>query len=235
MPISSRTVRQVPRKGERTRAALLRVAEELFANRGYAATRLEDVAARVGIRRASVFYHFRDKRELYDALLGEMFGALQQRYQAALQTRAPLPERVEAVVQAWVDYVGKRPTVARLLLWEAAAGASEQVGGAARYAAANIAVMSDAIREGQRRGLFQPIDPIHLITAIVGATVFLLAAAPRLVQGLAFNPLSPRQLDAHRREVLEITRRLLGTGTASTRRGITRHRRRRLRVGRSHA
>jgi hypothetical protein len=55
------------------------------------------------------------------------------------------------------------------------------------------------------------------------------------VQGLAFNPLSPRQLDAHRREVLEINRRLLGTGTASTRRGITRHRRRRLRVGRSHA
>jgi hypothetical protein len=89
--------------------------------------------------------------------------------------------------------------------------------------------MSEAIREGQRHGLFQPIDPIHLITTIVGATVFLVAAAPHLVQGLTFNPLSPKQLDAHRREVLEIARRLLGSGTASTRRGASGHRLRKIR------
>jgi TetR/AcrR family transcriptional regulator len=113
MSVRSRIVHHAPRKAERTRATLLQAAEEVFAEKGYAAARLEDVAARVGIRRASVFYHFRDKRELYDALLGEIFGALQQRYHAALQSPAPLPQRIEAVIEAWVAYVGERPAVAR--------------------------------------------------------------------------------------------------------------------------
>jgi hypothetical protein len=83
----------------------------------------------------------------------------------------------------------------------------------ARYGEDVIAAITDAVREGQRQGLFQPIDPIHLIFTIVGATVFLVAAAPRLVPGLEFNPLSPEQLAAHRTELLGIARRLLGTAS----------------------
>ncbi|MGH7287017.1 MAG: TetR family transcriptional regulator, partial [Myxococcota bacterium] len=59
-------LRSAPSKALRTRAAILAAAEAVFAERGFAAARLEDVAARVGIRRASIVYHFRDKRELYD-------------------------------------------------------------------------------------------------------------------------------------------------------------------------
>jgi TetR/AcrR family transcriptional regulator len=46
----------------RTRAAILDAAEALFSERGFDATRLEDVAERVGIRRASIVYYFKDKR-----------------------------------------------------------------------------------------------------------------------------------------------------------------------------
>ena len=49
-------------KAQRTRAAILAAAERLFARRGYAATRLEDVAEAVGLKRAALFYHFRDRR-----------------------------------------------------------------------------------------------------------------------------------------------------------------------------
>ena len=58
-----------PAKAQRTRAAILEAAERLFARRGYAATRLEDVADAVGLKRAALFYHFRDKTELARVLL----------------------------------------------------------------------------------------------------------------------------------------------------------------------
>ena len=61
-------------RAERTRTAILVAAEGLFAQKGFDATRLEDVAAAVGIRRASIVYYFRDKRELYDAVLEDVFG-----------------------------------------------------------------------------------------------------------------------------------------------------------------
>ena len=56
-------------RAERTRRAVLDAGEELFAERGFEATRLEDIAVRVGIRRASLVYYFPDKRRLYDAVL----------------------------------------------------------------------------------------------------------------------------------------------------------------------
>jgi len=209
-------------RAERTRATVLEAAEHVFAEKGYAAARLEDVAARVGIRRASMVYYFRDKRELHDAVLGNIFSVLLDRYQAVLRTPVPLPQRIEAIVDAWVGYVAERPTVARLLLWEAAEGSQKPVSLAAGRAAAVISALTGAIHEGQHQGLFHPIDPIHFIFTIVGATVFFVAATPRLVLDLPFNPLNPHQLDAHRTELLGISRRLLGTGIAQPSRIVKR-------------
>jgi len=207
-------VRETGTKAERTRVTLLEAAEQVFAEHGYAATRLEEVAALAGIRRASMVYHFRDKRDLYDAVLGDIFGELLRRYRAALSAPIPLPERIEAVVDAWVGYVAERPTVARMLLWEAADGSRERVSVAARHGEAVLSALTDAICQGQREGLFHPIDPIHFIFTIVGATVFFVAATPRIVPDWPFDPTSPEQLAAHHEELLGICRRLLGTAGA---------------------
>lgn len=201
-------------KGERTRTTILEAAEQVFAEKGYAASRLEEVAARVGIKRASMVYYFQDKRELYDAVLSDIFGELLDRYETALAARTPLPERIEAVIDAWVGYVAERPSVARLMLWEAANGSQKRVAIAAAHGTAVIATLENAIGQGQREGIFHPIDPIHFIFTIVGATVFLVAATPRIVADLPFDPLSPEQLQAHRNELLGISRRLLGTSPA---------------------
>ncbi|HVN85259.1 MAG TPA: TetR/AcrR family transcriptional regulator [Candidatus Binatia bacterium] len=200
-------------RAERTRATILVAAETVFAEKGYAAARLEDVAGRVGVRRASLVYYFRDKRELYDAVLSDIFGELLDRYQVVLTKSEPLPQRIEAIVDTWVGYVAERPAVARLLLWEAADGSQDRVLAAAGNGAAVISTLTRAIQEGQRHGLFHPIDPIHFIFTIVGATVFFVAAMPRMVPSWPFDPLNPRQLAAHRAQLLGISRRLLGTST----------------------
>lgn len=200
-------------KGERTRTRILAAAEIVFADNGYAAARLEDVAARVGIRRASLVYHFRDKRDLYDSVLAGIFSELLTRYRHVLAEPASLRQRVLAVVDAWIAFVGERPTVARLLLWEAADGSPERTVLAAGRGDEVIATLIGAIAEGQRRGIFDPIDPIHFIVTIMGATVFFVTATPRLAPERPVDPLQPAELAAHRTELLAISRRLLGAST----------------------
>lgn len=205
-------------KAERTRATILEAAEQVFAEKGYAAARLDDVARRVGIRRASMVYYFRDKRELHDAVLDDIFGELLDRYRNALSAPVPLPARIEAVIDAWVRYVAERPAVARLLLWASADNSQEQSAVATAQTEAVLSALVSAIEQGQREGCFHPIDPLHFIFTIVGATVFFVAAIPHIVRNLPFDPLSPEQLEAHHNELLEISRRLLGTGAAPSRR-----------------
>ena len=47
---------------------ILDAAEELFAARGYEATSTGDILDRVGIARGTLYYHFRSKEEILDAL-----------------------------------------------------------------------------------------------------------------------------------------------------------------------
>jgi TetR/AcrR family transcriptional regulator len=205
------------RRGSQTRALILDSAEALFAERGFDATRLEDVAERVGIRRASIVYHFRDKRELYDAVLEGVFGGFRERLAAVLDTDRPWQQRIEAAIAAWVDYVGARPSLARLLLREVASASP----GAPPPLVAHLGPFFELIERvtAQLRGQpAPPIDPVHLASTIAGATVFFVAAMPALIPGLGFDPLRPDQLESHKREVLRIARRLLARDAERPRR-----------------
>ena len=193
-----------------TRDQILLAAEAVFAEKGFAGARLEDVAERVGIRRASMVYYFRDKQQLYDAVLSAVFGALLGRLHDAVNAAGSIAERIEAAVTAWVNYVGERPTMARLLLREVSDASAARQPAVVEHARPILATMEALIREGQKKGLLQPLDPIHLASTIAGATVFFVAATPLLGADWPHDPLSREQFAAHRTEVLRITRRLLG-------------------------
>jgi AcrR family transcriptional regulator len=52
-----------------TRAALLGIARTLFAAKGYAETGTEDVVGQAGVTRGALYYHFADKRALFEAVV----------------------------------------------------------------------------------------------------------------------------------------------------------------------
>jgi TetR/AcrR family transcriptional regulator len=201
-------------RAERTRAAILEAAELIFAERGFAATRLEDVADRVGIRRASIVYYFKDKQELYHAVLAAVFGGLLAKIEAALaHPDDPLADRIEAGVAAWVDYVGARPSIARLILREVADAAPGHRPAILEHTQPFFELVRRQVfeRDTGETERFSASDPIHIASAIAGATVFFVAAMPTLVPDLSFDPVSADHLSTHREEVLRIVRRLLGT------------------------
>ena len=117
-----------------------------------------------------------------------------------------------AAISAWVTYVGRRPSLASILLREGAKVAPELREYVEQFAAPFLALMREGFAEGVREGHFhvKPIDPFHFVSTIVGATVFFIAATPTFVTDLAFEPTSPEHLEAHRQEMLTIARRLLG-------------------------
>jgi AcrR family transcriptional regulator len=77
-----------------TRARILAIASELFAERGYAGTSIADIAGRLGTTKAALYYHFRSKAEILDALLAKPVAA----YARLLESGPRSPEDLLAAV-----------------------------------------------------------------------------------------------------------------------------------------
>jgi TetR/AcrR family transcriptional regulator len=193
--------------GEETRAAILAAAERHFAERGFEAARLEDIAADVGIRRAAIFYHFSDKQELYAAVLDELLGDATR----VLPARGSAAQRLEAAITGWIDYVARRPTLARLILREAASAQPGIASPLVRAGAASIAWFRALIDEGVATGELKPLTDPHRFISLMGATtVFHFAAMPSLTPDVPFDPSSEAEVARHKREMLRVARRMLG-------------------------
>jgi len=103
-----------PRKEE-----ILDVATRLFAERGYEGTSMNDVAERVGMRKASLFYHFATKDALYEAVLDRLVASLQSALEAIYVSSGTYEARLDAITETLVTVLSSHPYAARLLLREA--------------------------------------------------------------------------------------------------------------------
>ena len=91
-------------QAEATRRAALAAARTLFARQGYDATSLQAIADEMGVTKANVYYYFRTKAEILEALLRPMADALEALLDGAELT-ATRAERVELLTSGFVDQV----------------------------------------------------------------------------------------------------------------------------------
>jgi hypothetical protein len=116
-------------------------------------------------------------------------------------------------VSAWVAFVGARPALARILLREAADATPERRAALLAHSEPFVALIRRRVldRPDFRRARLERIDPVHVASTVVGATVFLVAAMPFLLPEREQRPLDRARLAAHEAELLRVVRRLLGT------------------------
>lgn len=78
MPAGKRRSRRAEHVAD-TRRALLRAARELFAERGFAATGTEDIVTAADVTRGALYHHFKDKADLFRAVMAECAQEMAQR------------------------------------------------------------------------------------------------------------------------------------------------------------
>ncbi|MBI5922786.1 MAG: TetR/AcrR family transcriptional regulator [Betaproteobacteria bacterium] len=87
------------------RAELVRAAGRLFREQGYDATTIRDIAAAVGMRSGSPFYHFKSKQDLLKTVVLEGMHAALAAIEAVLAQRLPPRETFHALIRAHLDTI----------------------------------------------------------------------------------------------------------------------------------
>jgi TetR/AcrR family transcriptional regulator len=175
-----------PRKEE-----ILEVATGLFAERGYDGTSMNHVAERVGMRKASLFYHFTTKDALYAAALDRVVARLAVPLGAAYSSEGTFAERLDRAADAVTAVLGERPFAARLLLREAMDWGPVMRGELLGHVLLVLEGGAAFVRAGQDAGVFVDGDPKQLVLTALGAH-FLPFALGQIVQRyVGLDPFDP--------------------------------------------
>lgn len=99
---------------------VLDAALQLFAEHGFEGTSLQQIADRLGVTKAAVYYHFRSKDDLLAALVGPAFDELGG-VLAEAEALPPGPARRKLTLGSFVDYLLRHRSTAAWMSRDAAA------------------------------------------------------------------------------------------------------------------
>jgi AcrR family transcriptional regulator len=134
---------------------------ELFVERGYAATRLDDVAARAGVSKGTLYLYFANKEDLFKAVVREglVSPLAEARHQIECYT-GDAGDLLQLVMQGWWEKIGSTQVsgIPKLILSEARN--FPEIG---RFYVDEVvqpghALISSIVRRGIARGEFRPVD-----------------------------------------------------------------------------
>jgi len=103
-----------PKAGEKTRAHILRAALKHFADAGYAATSVQQIVNDAKVSKPALYYHFRDKAELFKALVHEAHDEKFRLLREAAGRGRNIREQLENILITLFDYVVKNRELMRI-------------------------------------------------------------------------------------------------------------------------
>jgi AcrR family transcriptional regulator len=165
-------------RGEVTRAALLRAARELFADRGYAAVGTSEVVERAGVTRGALYHHFPDKKDLFRAVYEQVEQEVAESTAANLSAIEDPIELLTVGVRSFLDACTD-PGLRQIGLLDAPSvlGWDEWREIGARY---GLKLVSFALQNGMDAGVLRraEVEPLaHLLLGALGEAGMLIAKA----------------------------------------------------------
>lgn len=103
---------------DKTRALLLDVATQMLGERGFGSTSVDDIAEMAGVAKGTVYYHFRSKAELVDALIAEGLTPLAVRMRDAVDETTGVHESLQTLVRTELAFIRDNRQFAKLLVRE---------------------------------------------------------------------------------------------------------------------
>jgi TetR/AcrR family acrAB operon transcriptional repressor len=184
-------MRRTREEADATRSELRDAALAVFAERGYAAARLEEIAGRAGVTRGALYHHYAGKAELYLAVVGEVWWEVTAPILAALEGDDPPLQRLERFVVAYVRAIGEDRRFRDLLsivtlkteaLPELAPGLEEKQRALRGWLQQLEALLSEAGRRGELAERVRPGDAALGVLCFVNGVTTTATVGPSLVE-----------------------------------------------------
>jgi AcrR family transcriptional regulator len=175
--------KQVPRAHTAALDRLFTAAVELFGERGYAGTTVDEIVERAGVAKGTVYYHFRSKSELVSALLDDGLRRLAESFRSEIEGAPDGDAALRALVHAELAYIQHYQAFSKLVMSEMWRADRDWRDSLRTLREQYVEVFAGVLRRGMAEGAFRA----DLDAQTAASTIFGMIATAAL-DWLVFDP-----------------------------------------------
>lgn len=151
-----------------TRDELIETAAQVFRQKGYHGASMEDIAAAVHLRKASLYHHFSSKQEILLEILDRALQLLLEKISAITEQNISADKKLRLMIRQYLQILAENVDLAAVLLFEHRALERRQH---ARHIPSRDkfeSLWKDVIAEGVSKKIFKCDDPSMAVRALLG-------------------------------------------------------------------
>ena len=167
------------RRKEARPGELLDAALDLFVEKGFAATRVEEVAARAGVSKGTLFLYFHSKEDLFKAVVRENISNRYSEWSAEIEAfEASSADMVGYCLNSWWDRTGATPAsgITKLMLSEAQNFPEIALFYQQEVIKPGHALIRRILQRGIDSGEFRVMDLDYAVYSLIAPMIYLLLA-----------------------------------------------------------
>ena len=161
----------IEEKRHETIRKILDTAIQVFAEVGFSGARIDDIALRSGVNKATIYYRIGDKEALYTRVLHEVFANTAERLMRNVKEAKTPEEKLRTYIRNIIRTVGENPSLPPIVLRELASGGRHFPGVILNDLSRIIGALMDALKEGVEKGELIETSPLTLHLMVAGGTL----------------------------------------------------------------
>ncbi|MBW2412712.1 MAG: TetR/AcrR family transcriptional regulator [Deltaproteobacteria bacterium] len=165
-------------KRTETARRILDTATEIFSESGFEGARVDEIAKRAGVNKATIYYHIGDKEALYARVIHDLFGNAAEQVNQNIKSALSPQNKLKKYIRTIAGIVDRYPEIAAIMLREQASGGKNLPELVARDIAGIVGIITDILDEGVEKGIFIETKPLIVHLMIIGAIVLLKMSTP---------------------------------------------------------
>jgi TetR/AcrR family transcriptional regulator len=199
-----------------TRDAILKAAEEEFAERGFRGARSQNIADRAGVSKRLAFYHFRSKQGLYQEVLERALTRLGEMMADSVTSSEKPKERLGIFIHQLFSYLASNPNWPPLIIRHLIDDPAQARANAHKYLKPLVDAGRDLIARDTAAGALHNVDPLQMMISILVEVLGYFLLVPFTEGVAAVKPLSLGSLAAREMMVVNLLADGLGMSSDKT-------------------
>jgi len=152
---------------------VLRAARSVFARRGFEGASTREVAETAGVNNAMIYYHFKDKNQLYRSVLAHAFAEFDRIWEHPVfdSPKATPRKKVQAYIEGFIRFQQANDDIRRIMNMEFASCARHHKWLADNHFIRGYERLASLLQDAMRAGELRKVDLSVAVSCLIGMVV----------------------------------------------------------------